>query len=56
MAKQVDVDRWCPDYEGLGWERSEAEEVAARAQELQDADPDTDWMGHLDQAIAEILG
>jgi hypothetical protein len=56
MEKQVDVDRWCAGFQDLGWSRHDAESVAERAQELQDADPDVEWTHHLDQAIAEILG
>jgi hypothetical protein len=57
MSKSTaDVDRWCAGFHGLGWSRAEAEAVAERAQELQEADPDIEWEHHLDQAITEILG
>ncbi len=52
--QNADVDRWCPNYADMGWSRAEAEDVAARAQELQDADPDVDWQHHLNAAIGDI--
>jgi hypothetical protein len=52
--ENADVDRWVPNWEGVGLTREQAEKVAARAQELQDADPDADWVQHLDQAAREL--